>query len=132
MVSDGLAHLAHGVVFPRRRRILLAGIGPRVGVVEVYHHRHTQCFGPLCLGYDIGLVAPSIGRVDPHTQTDGIDTHTLQDRKAVAGLAVGTVELPSGRLHLGEPTHIGTLGKRNGHRRLFFVTTGRGIASASS
>ena len=121
--------------------ILTTRISEEIAVVEIYHHRHSGLGGPFGHPHDIILAAPAIGilRLDPHTETDGVDPGRLQDR-IKSGVPFGILEgraIDSGRImlhiifHLRSPADIRTPCERHfvHRRRIRFVFL---IASGST
>ena len=113
MVGNSLLEVGQVQVLPGSRLILLAGVSPRVAVVEINHHIHPQ--GSSCLGllHYILLVAPVIVRlrVNPYAQADGIKSQLLHQRRTFALLASGIVEFIPLLVVFSVPADVGSLGK---------------------
>ena len=114
MVVNRRPELGLGVGGPGRRLVLLAGVGPAVGVVEIYHQAHAIGSHSLGHGGHVLLVAIARRRIDPYAQANGIDTLLLEDAKQTVDLAGGVLEGDAAVLHLGKPADVGAVGKGRG------------------
>ena len=108
MVGQGLTHLLVAHVFPRRRNVLLTGISPPVTIVEVYHQRHAPVLGTSSHADDIALVAESVLRINPDTQTDGIETQFAHQGGTLTGVARAVAQLNMTCLEVGRATDVST------------------------
>lgn len=111
MYGHGLGELGQSIAGPRRGYGLFARIGPGVGVMEVDHDTETHRGGPGGHLDHIRFIAPSSRGIYPNPQTDGIDTFTLQDSQAVLLYPSVVEELDALGFHLGQPSHVGTIGE---------------------
>ena len=87
-------------------------VGPSVAQVKINHQPQSQGVGTTCLDqYVIGIIPP-FGRIDPHTQPDGVHATFIPEKPhALGGHSVAVAESHSFTLHLREPAHIGPLGE---------------------
>ena len=97
-------------LFPCRRDGLAAGVGPRVAVVEVYHHAHAFGLGPEAHGHDL-LFAAGAAAHRPHAQTYAVDALFLQNLEDVLLLVVLVEPLGAPALHGWHEADVGTKGK---------------------
>ena len=101
--------------------------------MEVYHQPHAKRLCPSGLDQHVVLSAPSVFRIDPDTQSDGIHADLFHEGSTFDGVPVGPVELYTVLLHLSHPADVSTLGKLSffdGVRRLIlFITVVRILAA---
>ena len=86
--------------FPRLGHLLLAGVGPEIGVMEVDQHFQPCCRGSLghgqcAIGVDVAAaisLAVCGERIVPHTQTHIVHAGFLEQREQILDLAIGVLE----------------------------------------
>ena len=105
-----LQHLFIRMSLPGSRDGLLAGVGPRVGIVEVHHQVHAEGLHAARHGQQHVLVAVAAPRIHPYAHADGRHlVVVLQELQALALLSVAIVELHPTAFLSREESHVGSL-----------------------